>query len=157
MYAENNHKKRDPRNLIIVILLVVAVIAVGIALWTGLSRDKGQDQPHFEEAEEEKLTDTIALPQFAELDLMADTTEQTLTFENPARNYAYFRVSLVMDDETLWESELLAPGETSKPVVLQEPLAKGEYEVQLCYSCFSDEQEQNALNGAASPVKLIVR
>ena len=68
----------------------------------------------------------------------------------------YFRVSLVLDDVTLWESELLAPGETSAPVALREPLPAGEYEVQLCYACFSDETEQNALNGARSPVRLIV-
>ena len=68
----------------------------------------------------------------------------------------YFRVSLVLDDVTLWESELLAPGETSAPVRLIEPLPAGEYEVLLCYACFSDETEQNALNGARSPVRLIV-
>ena len=79
-----------------------------------------------------------------------------MTFDNPQRNFAYFRVSLVLDGETLWESDLLAPGETSKPVVLSKPLAAGEYEVTLGYACFADKEEKSPLNGAASPMKLLV-
>ena len=79
-----------------------------------------------------------------------------MIFDNPQRNFAHFRVSLVLDGETLWESELLAPGETSKPVVLSKPLAAGEYQIELCYACFSDAEGTQTLNGARSPVRLVV-
>lgn len=74
----------------------------------------------------EPLTDQIALPQFAWINLAADTTQQKQTFENPSQNFAQFQVSLVLDGETLWESELLKPGETSAPVVLTRPLEAGD-------------------------------
>ena len=119
-------------------------------------RQRGADFTPVPVPEEERLTDRIALPQFAYLNLAADTTAQTLTFDNPSINYAYFRVSLVMDGETLWESELLAPGKTSKPVKLSRPLQAGEYDVTLCYACFADKREKEPLNGAASPMKLKV-
>ena len=157
---ENEKKKRDSRNVLIFVLIIVAAAAIALAVWALSTRNTVPSptpsltpQP---EQTEEQLTNTIALPQFALLNLKADTTEQTLTFDNPKRNFAHFRVSLVLDGETLWESELLAPGETSKPVVLSKPLAAGEYQIELCYACFSDAEGTQTLNGARSPVRLVV-
>ena len=157
----------DGKTVLIVVLVGITVIAlmfaaVAFAALTGrinLPALPRADTPRLTPVPtptEEPLTDRIALPQFAQLNMAADTAEQSLTFDNPYYNFAYFRVSLVLEDETIWESELLAPGETSSPVLLKEPLPAGEYEVLLCYACFSDETEQNALNGARSPVRLIV-
>ena len=157
---DTEQKKRDPRNILIVVLIVVAVVAVALAVWALSTRVTPEAAaPRLTPKPtptEEPLTNTIALPQFAWLNLKADTTEQTLTFDNPQRNFAHFRVSLVLDGETLWESELLAPGETSKPVTLSKPLAAGEYQVELCYACFADAEETSPLNGARSPVRLMV-
>ena len=157
-----NHetKKRDPRNVLIIVLIIVAVAAIALAVWALSTRQAAEPEKPLLTPKptptEEPLTKTIALPQFAWLNLKADTTEQTLTFDNPQRNFAHFRVSLVLDGETLWESELLAPGETSKPVVLSKPLAAGEYQVELCYACFADAEGTSPLNGARSPVRLVV-
>ena len=160
MEKDNKQKKRDPRNALIIVLIVVAVAAIALAVWALTSRAPAAVEPPrltpVPTPTEEPLTNTIALPQFAWLNMKADTTEQTLTFDNPQRNFAYFRVSLVLEDETLWESDLLAPGETSKPVVLTRPLEAGEYEVILGYACFADAEATSPLNGAASPLKLIV-
>ena len=160
METDSRQKKRDPRNTLMIILIVVAVAAIALAVWALTTRNASPvETPRITPVPtptETPLTDTIALPQFAWLNLKADQKEQTLTFDNPQRNFAYFRVSLVMDDETLWESELLAPGETSKPVVLSRPLPAGEYEVILGYACFADAEATSPLNGAASPLKLLV-
>ena len=157
---ENEKKKRDPRNAIMIVLVIIAVAAIAVAVWALTTRPAAApQQPRLTPKPtptEEPLTNTIALPQFAWLNLNADTTEQTLTFDNPQRNFAHFRVSLVLDGETLWESELLAPGETSKPVTLSRPLAAGEYQIELCYACFADAEGTSPLNGARSPVRLVV-
>ena len=150
----------DVKTVLIVLLIVVAVAAIAVAVWALSTRSPvPEPTPLLTPAPtptEEPLTDRIALPQFAQLNVRADTTEQTLTFDNPQRDFAYFRVSLTLDGETLWESELLAPGETSKPVVLSRPLPAGEYEVILGYACFADPEATSPLNGAASPMKLLV-
>ena len=159
MDAENK-KPRDPRNTIMIMLILVAVAAIAVAVWALSTRSPApQSTPRLTPMPtptEEPLTNTIALPQFAWLNLKADTTEHTLTFDNPQRNFAHFRVSLTLDGKTLWESELLAPGETSEPVVLSRPLPAGEYEVILGYACFADPEATSPLNGAASPMKLLV-
>ena len=157
---ENEKKKRDPRNAIMIVLIIVAAAAIAVAVWALSTRSAAPaPAPRLTPKPtptEEPLTKTIALPQFAWLNLKADTTEQTLTFDNPQRNFAHFRVSLVLDGETLWESEMLAPGKTSKPVTLSRPLAAGEYQIELCYACFADAEETSPLNGARSPVRLVV-
>ena len=98
-----NKKKRDPRTILIIVLAVVALTAVALAVWAIFFRNTSpvEEEPHLAPAaeQEESLTDRIALPQFAQLNVKADTKEQELTFDNPARNFAHFRVSIVLDDE----------------------------------------------------------
>ncbi len=146
----------------LIVFAVIAVVAVIVAVWAIATRNDGPPGNEAQSPEEtmepiEKLTDTIALPQFAWLYLKADTIEQTLTFDNPPQNYVQLRVSIVLDDETLWESELLKPGESSGPVVLTRPLKTGEYGANLVYTCFTNDEEMNSLNGANSPITLKVQ
>ncbi len=141
------------------LLIVLVVIEVGVlCLLPGEQAILSVVQPSSQSAApQEKLTNTIALPQFAWIDLQADRTEQSNTFDNPPQNFAAFRVSIVLDGETLWESETLRPGDTSAPVVLSRPLAKGEYEAHLVYTCFTNDEAESPLNGADSPILLKVK
>lgn len=158
----NNERTRTWRSravlLLFVVIAAVAVIAASILLrdTSGQPVDTAQEQ----QAEEapEKLTDTIAIPQFGWLNLTADSREQMLTFQNPEQNFCWFRISLLLEDGTvLWTSELIAPGEESAPVVLSMPLAAGEYEnAVLKYECFRMDEEQTPLNGAEGRLTLKV-
>ena len=144
------------------ILAVLLVIALGVIAWL-LIKDgtaKPPDNPQTEQTEPvEKLTDSIDIPGFGDLHFKAGQTEQNLTVPNPPQNFCWFRVSLVLEDGTvLWTSDLIAPGEKSEKVVLNEPLEKGEYKnAMLKYQCFADEAEQNALNGAETKLTIIVK
>ena len=83
---ENEKKKRDPRNAIMIVLIIVAAAAIAVAVWALSTRSAAPaPAPRLTPKPtptEEPLTKTIALPQFAWLNLKADTTEQTLTFDN---------------------------------------------------------------------------
>ena len=152
-------KKRDSRDILLIVLTVITVISVLVAIWAVAARNKDTPPENTSEVTEpvEKLTDTIDLPQFGSLLLKAGSTQQTLTFDNPPQNFAQFRVAIVLDGETLWESDLIKPGETSDPVVLSHPLEVGKYDARLIYNCFTDDEEQRQLNGADSPVVLNVK
>lgn len=152
--------KRDRRDVVIVILSIITLISVIAAMWALFFRSYHAPASGTNVAGEveppEKMTDSIALPQFAWLTFASDVREQTLTFTNPERNFACFRVSIVLDGETLWQSELLKPGEMSGQVVLSRALSAGEYEARLVYECFTDDEAQTPLNGADSPITLKV-
>ena len=155
-------KRRRSTSPVTVILAVLLVIALGVIAWLLIQggNEKPPDNPQPEQTEPvEKLTDSIDIPGYTEIILRAGVTEQDDTILNPPQNFCWFKVSLVLEDGTvLWTSDLIAPGEESEKVVLNEPLEKGEYKnAMLKYQCFADEAGQQALNGAETKLTIIVK
>ena len=105
----------------------------------------------------EKLTDSIHLPGYSDIQLAADTCRQTIVFPNPAENFCFIRVHLELKDGTvLWESGITAPGQMTSPMVLLEPLEAGRYQAKMVYECFRNEDGTGALNGASYELNLLV-
>lgn len=106
----------------------------------------------------EQNPDSIAIPGYEMLQLTAGTKKQTLSLPNPPQNMCYFQLSLYLEDGTLlWESELIKPGKTSKPIVLEKELEKGTYpNAVLHYACFRMDDELTPLNGAEMKLTLWV-
>ena len=76
---DNKKKKHDPRNALIVVLIVVAVAAIALAVWALSTRQAAEPEKPLLTPKptptEAPLTNTIALPQFAWLNMEADKTE----------------------------------------------------------------------------------
>lgn len=115
--------------------------------------------PEASSDEVEKLKDGIDLPGYGILTFKSDTLEQEMRFPNPPQNSCYIRASLILEDGTvLWTSELIEPGQSSDPVVLGTPLARGEYKnAVLKYECFLMNEERTPMNGAAVDLTLKVK
>ena len=107
----------------------------------------------------EKLTDTIDLPGYDWIPIKAGTLEQEQTFSNPPQNFCWIKVSLKLEDGTLlWASELIAPGESSAPVILSQTLEPGEYQnAILKYECFRMDEALSPLNGGEIHLTLKVK
>ena len=134
MAPGNRRRKRDGRDALLIVFAVLAVVAVLVAVWAVATRNRdappGNETQSPEDTAEpvEKLTDGIDLPGYGALSFRADTLEQEVRLPNPPQNFCYIRASLILEDGTvLWTSELIAPGESSDPVVFSTPLAAGEY------------------------------
>ena len=69
--------------------------------------------------------DSISIPGFDFLSLQAGAQEQSMPLYNPENNACYFRISLLLDGEALWRSDLLAPGQTAPQQTLSRALAAG--------------------------------
>ena len=78
---------------------------------------------------------------------------------NPPQNCCYFQIALYLEDGTLlWQSELIEPGTTSKPIVLTKALDKGMYpNAILRYSCYRMDEDLTPLNGAETKLTLWVK
>ena len=107
----------------------------------------------------EKNPDSIAIPGYEILELKANTNQQALCLPNPEQNICYFQISLHLENGTLlWQSELIEPGKTSKPIVLTESLSKGTYpKAVLRYACYRMDEDLTPLNGAETKVTLWVK
>lgn len=103
--------------------------------------------------------DSIAIPGYEGLTLKANSKKQALCLPNPLQNTCYFQLFLLLEDGTLlWKSELIEPGDNSKPITLKVALEKGTYpNAILRYSCFEMNKEKKPLNGAEIKVTLWVK
>lgn len=104
----------------------------------------------------------IAIPGYESLEFKAGKEKQSVDFYNPDENTCFFRISLVVKDETdtangeegnvgeetvLWTSEMIEPGEHVKSIKLSKELESGEYTATLKYECFR-LQDKSPLNGS---------
>lgn len=165
----NFSKKTIPATLAIPILAAVIALSVGITLAVAhmsrpadrtddLSRQTAAPAADGSQAEPaEKNPDTIAIPGYDFLELKAGTREQSLPLYNPEINSCFFRISLVLDGETIWRSGLLAPGQSVTQQTLERTLAAGEYSATLKYECFANQAGTASLNGSEIGFTLHVR
>ena len=112
----------------------------------------------------------ISIPGYESLDFKAEKKKQSVNFYNPEENTCYFRISLVLkenggsetgsegdaDEDILWTSDLVKPGEEVKSIKLDKELDSGDYPAILKYECFSLKDE-TPLNGSNVELILEVR
>lgn len=163
---KGRYQKEPPKRIPMIMWIFVAVIIV-LLIGVLLSRNQGDTtslKSSFTSGMDsdtaiEKNPDSIAIPGYEMIQLVADTKKQTLSFPNPPQNMCYFQISLLLEDGTmLWESDLIEPGKTSKPIVLTKPLGRGTYPNSILrYSCFSMDDERSPLNGAETKLTLLVK
>ena len=159
-YQAESQKNQKP----VIILLTVAVVLLAAILVLTVNRPQKQQAklPNGEEIQQsgpvEKKPDSIAIPGYEGITLKADSKEQEIGFPNPAQNTCYFQISLILEDgTTLWQSELVKPGEISKSITLNEPLAAGVYPNSLLkFDCYTMDGSMRSLNGAATKMTIHV-
>lgn len=159
-YQAESQKNQKP----VIILLTVAVVLLAAILVLTVNRTQKRQAklPNGEEIQQsgpvEKKPDSIAIPGYEGITLKADSKEQEIGFPNPAQNTCYFQISLILEDgTTLWQSELVKPGEISKSITLNEPLAAGVYPNSLLkFDCYTMDGSMRSLNGAATKMTIHV-
>lgn len=144
------------------VLAICTMASLAVAIWAISTRNPATiaPTPPVETKEPvEKLMDTIDLPGYDWIPLKAGTLEQEQTFPNPPQNFCWIKVSLKLEDGTLlWTSELVAPGESSAPVILSQALEPGEYQnAILKYDCFRMDEALSPLNGGEMHLTLKVK
>ena len=161
MEKKNN---RTAFNLILIIIVLLLVALNVVLIGKLLAKPEGgssviSTQQEKKTTKVEKLENSIAIPGYEAITLIADTLEQTICFPNPAQNGCYFQISLYLEDGTLlWKSGDVAPGESAGPMVLLQSLPEGNYEnATLRYDCFTMDKKHTQLNGAQTKLTLLVQ
>lgn len=129
--------------------MLFAAFLLSVCLLTGCgAANTSEVQSSAQPAAQSTQADSgnINIPGYESLDFKAGETAQTTRFHNPPENTCYFRLTLTLDGEDLWQSGYIAPGETAYDITLSRPLEKGEYQAKLKYECFT-LQDKSPLNG----------
>lgn len=144
-------------------ILSVFGIVLALALFLGIVhiQNRGDTTSNIsvtEKSDMQKTSESIAIPGYELLELDANRRAQTLYLSNPSSNKCYFRISLYLENETLlWKSDLIEPGKTSEPILLNQALKKGTYtNAVLKYDCYKNDGK-TPLNGAETKLTLWVK
>lgn len=121
------------------IFLILLLLALNVGLISGCSRNK--DYSNVAESP------NISIPGYESLEFKADKVKQSVDFYNPEENTCYFRISLVVDGNSIWTSDLIEPGDKISTIKLNEILDVGTYSAVLQYECFS-LKDKSPLNGS---------
>ncbi|MBR1445187.1 MAG: tRNA (uracil-5-)-methyltransferase [Firmicutes bacterium] len=148
------------------ILAVVMVVGFYVgSLVSNRNNDEGKTRiagDSVEYAEDRDYSDieespNIAIPGYEKIVFKAGQTKQEVKLYNPKENTCYFKMSLVLDNSTIWTSDLLEPNKAFTEIELDKPLDVGLYkDVILKYDCFS-LKDQSKLNGAEIKVDIEVK
>lgn len=149
---------KDKSKILVVLLSCCLFVLVIIAVLLH-NKDISSTSENILPSSTEKSPDSIAIPGYEVLELKSNSKKQTICLPNPPQNMCYFQISLYLDDGTLlWESELIKPGETCKPMILKKALRKSTYpNAVLRYSCYRMDDYLTPLNGAETKVTLWVK
>lgn len=165
------------RTLAILILVVLLLIAGGIALGLNWNRLSGKEEtapggsftpdldPGAKEWSQETLPDKsggestgIKIPGYPSITLPANKEDVTVALLNPEGNPCYFTFTLVLrdNDEVLYTSGMVAPGQVITDITLSRPLEAGEYNAVIRISTAS-LTDGSAMNGANVETVLVVQ
>lgn len=144
-------------------ILSVCGVILAFALILGIvhiqnHEDTTSDVSMTEKSDVQKTSESIAIPGYELLELNASKKAQTLSLSNPSSNECYFQISLYLENGILlWRSNLIEPGETSDPILLNLALKKGTYtNAVLKYDCYKTDGK-TPLNGAETKLTLRVK
>ena len=158
---KRKHNRID--NTTRVLLLIIAILLLLIAAMLIFARCSGipaaTDNLQNPPVSKIEKADSIAVPGYEGLELIAETKKQTLRLPNPVQNTCCFQISLYLEDGSLlWQSQLIEPGEISAPVKLSKALEKGTYpNAVLHYDCYAMDGSMTPLNGAEMKLTLRVK
>lgn len=96
----------------------------------------------------------IAIPGIKEMILISDQKEQKVNLYNPPTNNCYFQMNLYAEDELIWKSGNISPGNGYYDIELNKTLPKGERQGYLLIKCY--RKDGTELNSAKVKFNLIV-
>lgn len=167
--------KRDPKNRVILLLVLLCLAAVAVAVWALCFRQTAQPLPPDHAGE----TDPNAVPYDdgsggssstsggsvrlhyepkATVDL--STGQVTLSFANPPSSNQSLMLQLVVQDTILAESGLLQPGNALYTMELlpgmAERLSPGSYDASFLVSCYDSRSGEQAVLQTEALITLTV-
>ena len=135
---------------------LAAALSVSLLCGCNGGKDSSSDTQQAVTQSAQADSSKINIPGFEALAFKAGEEEQSVPFHNPGNNACYFRLTLTLDGETLWQSGDIAPDEKVGEITLSRALDKGDYSAKLKYDCFT-LQDKSPLNGAEIDLAINVK
>lgn len=162
---KEKHKKKK---WIILLLLLLLITIIGCGLYFYFHKQSPPPTPDLDEQAVEwegkqELDNagkgsggTISIPCFESLVFKENQTTQKINLYNPESNQCYFVITLIVEQDTLFKSEMIAPDTGFYEIELSKELTAGEYSGTIIYECYS-MTDLSPMNGGSFHFDLTVQ
>lgn len=153
LFRRNNESPDEEKNS------VVAVSSESSSPKAGIELDPNAGNYNGETPEDKGGEEVgIKIPGYPSITILADTENVTMSLLNPEGNPCYFHFTIVLNenDEVIYESKYVPPGQAITDVTLSRPLPVGEYPATIQISTIALDGE-TPLNGANVETVLIAK
>lgn len=160
------------KNKLLPIVIILILLCLSLLTYVVVSNQQGKENDSsllpidtnagewhgIQELPKASLGDTpaIAIPGFNELVFIADQTMQRVNFYNPKNNNCLFLMSLYVEDELLWQSGYVKPGDGYYEIELNRALPEDENFKNGCLRIQCYKLDGTTLNSAKVNFKLAI-
>lgn len=137
---------------------VVLLLLAAVVIWK-LAVPKGKVtsfEPEFEEGQEQAVSEGgveegIRIPGYSIIPVSAGSKEVSIDLTNPEENQVYFQITFLLgeDQEQIYQSKLIKPGDHLYEITLDRALEAGTYDLTIQYDTFSMDGSYSPRNGAS--------
>lgn len=139
------------------IIIIILLLIIFYNLYTAKMPKKSNGIMWGNEAVISHEISYISIPGFSKIVFNHGTKEQPFKFHNPETNNCYMNISLVVDNEVIFEMERIEPGYGVKEIKLSKTLDSGLYtDCTFSVKCFSMDNDTQ-LNGVQNKIDIYVR
>lgn len=139
------------------IIVIVLVLLILYNLYTASIPEKSNGIKWDKKAVVSHEISYIAIPGFSKIIFNHDTKEQSFKFHNPDTNNCYMDISLIVDNEVVFDMKRIEPGYGIKEIKLNKTLSSGLYtDCTFSVKCFS-MSNNTQLNGIQNKIDIYVR
>ena len=147
-------QKNKKTAVILAILLLLAAVLLGRFLLT--RGEVTSYQPEFEEGQEQTVSEGgveagIKIPGYSTITVDAGTKDVAVELSNPEENQVYFQITFLLgeEQEQIYQSKLIKPGDHLYEITLDRALDPGTYDLTIQYDTFSMDDSYTPRNGAS--------
>lgn len=97
----------------------------------------------------------IAIPGYDEIVMEANTDTAYVALWNPPGNPCYFKFEIIMNDKSIYQSKLVAPGKAVTEIKLSEKISTGSHPAMIRIKTYSLEDQKSEMNGGEVNVTLV--
>ena len=159
------------QNKIIIFLILLIVICIGIIIFILMNKQKPdyapiEIDPNVVETDKSggKLETSqgggaVSLSYNSKVEINLNDKKVTLKFKNPYKSTQNMKLQVIIEDNTIAESELIPPGYSIYNLDLKDNiiLKKGNYEGKFKIQYYSEENQENAIIDTDIPVEISVK
>ena len=151
---------KKKKRILAAAVAAAAVVLAGVGIWRGTRPGEVTNYEAAFEPEQEAPGDGtgeaaaaaagIQIPGYKSITIPAGTRDVSVELMNPEENQVYFQISLYLPEteETIYQSDLLRPGQHLYEITLEKEMEAGEYPLIVRYAAYSADENLTPKNGA---------